>query len=541
MVVSIGSQRIRAAAAALVAAALCGLAGAGCGTADTSGSDQTAGTVGQPAGGLPATGTSGSGVPGATQGLPGTTSPTATGAAGATMPCAVETVVKTRCQTCHGATPIAGAPMSLLTLADFQRDYMVRTTKPLLNQTMKLYELARIRINHEMGTPAMPQGSALSAPDFTTLNTWLSSAAPAGAACVAGAGGSGNTMIGGTGSGATTGGGAGAAMGGTGGTDGSTDPNAPSNQCETDPTAVAPLVAEPGETCYDFPTHGVSGTTDTSKFTVQPGESYDQYYYAVPWPPNSVATRFGARFDNVAILHHWLGFIEASPAQPAGTVQPNVTGTTLGESAELIGGWAIGGCNVELPPDVGIKLPDSGEVMIQWHHFNSTGTAQQDGTAVQWCVTDASNRAHIGGITFLGTEDLGGPIGMPAGQMSSYSGSCTNSSGGPITIVGFSPHMHTIGVHMTSIVQRSGGGMETVFDQPFIFDSQVNYMLHPPYVLQPGDTITSTCTYNNTTSGSVPFGQSTTQEMCYQFTIAYPYGALNNGVLSLIGATNTCW
>ncbi len=41
-----------------------------------------------------------------------------------------------------------------------------------------------------------------------------------------------------------------------------------------------------------------------------------------------------------------------------------------------------------------------------------------------------------------------------------------------------------------------------------------------------------------------PTGQqrhSGMQEMCYQFTISYPYGALNNGVISLIGATNTCW
>jgi len=60
-------------------------------------------------------------------------------------------------------------------------------------------------------------------------------------------------------------------------------------------------------------------------------------------------------------------------------------------------------------------------------------------------------------------------------------------------------------------------------------------------VLNAGDSITSSCTFNNTTSGVIDFGQSTKQEMCYQFTFAYPYGALNNGVLSLIGASNTCW
>jgi hypothetical protein len=29
--------------------------------------------------------------------------------------------------------------------------------------------------------------------------------------------------------------------------------------------------------------------------------------------------------------------------------------------------------------------------------------------------------------------------------------------------------------------------------------------------------------------------------MCYNFTMAYPAHALENGVPSLIGATNTCW
>ena len=76
---------------------------------------------------------------------------------------------------------------------------------------------------------------------------------------------------------------------------------------------------------------------------------------------------------------------------------------------------------------------------------------------------------------------------------------------------------------------------------PFVFDQQINYMLSPQYVLQPGETITTTCTFTNSTAGIVTFGQSTNQEMCYQFTLSYPYGALNNGVFSLIGATNTCW
>ena len=40
---------------------------------------------------------------------------------------------------------------------------------------------------------------------------------------------------------------------------------------------------------------------------------------------------------------------------------------------------------------------------------------------------------------------------------------------------------------------------------------------------------------------SVAFGPSSNQEMCYNFAYSYPAGALDNGVPSLVGATNTCW
>jgi len=216
-------------------------------------------------------------------------------------------------------------------------------------------------------------------------------------------------------------------------------------------------------------------------------------------------------------------------------------GTTLGESAELIGGWAVGGCNVEFGAEMGLKLPSTGKIMIQWHHYNNTGTNQSDGTLIQFCTVPAGARPNVGGLTFLGTENFNGLAGMPAGRSSDFGGTCLNDSGGPITIMGWNPHMHLLGVHMKSVVQKANGQTETIFDHPFLFDHQVNYFLNPGYTLQPGDRITSTCTFNNTTAAPVAFGQSTKQEMCYQFAFAYPYGALNNGVLSLIGATNTCW
>src|SRR4029077_9338599 len=96
---------------------------------------------------------------------------------------------------------------------------------------------------------------------------------------------------------------------------------------------------------------------------------------------------------------------------------------------------------------------------LQWHFFNSTGTMQMDRSAVQVCTVPAGTRPHTATVTWLGTEDLGGSLigGMPAHQMSDFSGTCDPlregmNSTDPIHIVGFWPHMHQLGVRMQTFV-----------------------------------------------------------------------------------------
>jgi hypothetical protein len=509
------------------------LAGAGC-SASSGQNQDTGGLVSTPG----AAGTAGTSsgiappgmIPGGGAGSGGAAVP-----GGGAMPCEIDTVIQARCHTCHGAQLIGGAPMALTTLADFQRDYTVRSTPQLAGRTFKMYELARIRINREMGTTPMPQGTALAADELTMLNSWLMSGAPAGTAC---------GPTGGAGSGAGTAGmqqqagtGGTPAIGGAGGTDATGGgPAMIEDQCER-PGAFDALVANsPEETCYDFRVHGRSGLDDTSKFSIPTGETYNQFYYEIPWEAGAVSTRFGSDFDNLTVLHHWLAFGQQLGRTP-GTVEPGVLGTTLFTDAELIAGWAIGGCTTTYPDDVGVKLPSTGVIMVQWHHFNNTGGTTQDGSAVQICTVPAGTRPNTAGLTFLGTELLS----IPAGTKGTAAGTCTNDSGAPVTIIGFTPHMHEIGIHMKSEVARAAGGTDVVFDMPFQFDYQTNYTMNPHVVLQPGDRITSTCTWQNESFATVNFGQSTKAEMCYQFALSYPYGALNNGVPSLIGATNTCW
>src|SRR5262249_15607989 len=101
------------------------------------------------------------------------------------MPCEVQNVVQARCQNCHGAQLIGGAPMHLMTVADFQRDYTLQTTPGMQGQSMKVHQIANMRINRTHGVPPMPQGVGLQGTELAMLTNWLTSGAPAGSACVA--------------------------------------------------------------------------------------------------------------------------------------------------------------------------------------------------------------------------------------------------------------------------------------------------------------------------------------------------------------------
>jgi len=426
------------------------------------------------------------------------------------MPCDVANVVVNNCHKCHGAEPIGGA-IRLVTPDDWQKQ------SPLFDPTKKVYEVARVRLAD--GT--MPQGSVLAAEDLATLDGWLAAGAqastdPADASCGSAAG---DGVI---------------AGGGADTTPASVGPGGTIDVCSK-PGAYDPLVAEPGETCYEFPVHAPNSD---GPFTVPNGESYHEWYYAVPWGPNDVWTRYGADFDNLPVLHHYLIFTSQAGRSP-GDVAQNVAGTTLGTSATLIGGWAVGGCSTRMPDDVGGQLPPAPLIMIQWHLYNTTGAPALDNSKVQMCTVPADQRENIAGITFLGTENFNSVFGMPAGE-NHFTTKCQNTTSAPITVIGFTPHMHLIGTNMKTDLKRADGTVTTIFDQPFQFDYQVGYEI-PPAVVNPGDTLETTCSFFNDTGRNVAFGESTETEMCYQFALSYPAGALDNGALSLIGALNTCW
>jgi hypothetical protein len=292
------------------------------------------------------------------------------------------------------------------------------------------------------------------------------------------------------------------------------------------------------EQCYEFRNHGQPVAGDTSKYPVPFGEQYVCNNYVIPWTGEVEMVRYETLYDNQEILHHWLLY-DVPGGAIDGTFLPCI-GTHVLQDAQLVAGWAVGSNDVEMPPDVGLRMPGPDRsFMLEWHFYNSSPEVQEDGSGIRICVLPKGTRAKTAGMTWLGTEFFNGPAGMPAGVESEFSGTCLNDSNEPITIFRMWPHMHQWGRNMASVAHRLDGTDQEVFNMPFSFDYQISY--ETDIVLMPGEAITSTCRFHNMSASPVAFGPSSDQEMCYQFAFSYPAGALDNGIPSLVGANNTCW
>jgi hypothetical protein len=248
--------------------------------------------------------------------------------------------------------------------------------------------------------------------------------------------------------------------------------------------------------------------------------------------------QFSSIIDNSEMVHHWL-FYES----PTGTTDGSYsycTGQHPGQA--LITGWAPGNSGLQLPPDVGLELaPPTGSYVLEVHYNNPALKTFQDRSGVRVCAT-SKFRPNTASITWAGTEK----INVPAHSMGSASGNCLPSRTGIgasdlIHIFSSWPHMHKTGVRMTTMINRAAGGQDLLIDKPFNFNNQVAYPLD--VALNPGDSLSTTCYYDNTTASGVSFGPSTTQEMCYDFLYAYPAHALDHPPLGGVitsGAANLC-
>ena len=403
------------------------------------------------------------------------------------IPCDVANIVGAQCTGCHGSEPTFGAPMPLAALADFQAP---ASSDP----SRKVFEVVSERIDPTDVAKRMPPTSlpALHDDAKAALQAWIAAGA----------------------------------LGVDGGceiTETSLVPTDEATATRSSTSGGAHIMPieydDPDMQCYKFLAHA-SGSEQP--YSAAPGEAYINFTFAAPWQGTVYqrAIRI-ALDDNSKVIHHWLLFKLTGRGSPGAVA----VGSGAHPDGILLHGWAPGASPVYLDKDVGVKLEGDVGYMLEAHYYNSGVTAGPDQSGAEICVTPTAPE-HLAELSWLGTDAI---VGTNA------SGTCSPNIREPVHLLVAQPHMHLKGRHMKVVINHQDQTQEVIHDEDFAFENQRYYVLNS--ILNPGETITTTCSYN----GVATFGTSTNSEMCYFFTLHWPAGALRTtGIGTVLHGANSC-
>lgn len=390
-------------------------------------------------------------------------------AAAGGLPCDVVDVLARNCAGCHSDEPKFGAPMPLAAYDDFQVPAITDPARPM-------HALVADRITAE--DKPMPPTQPLDDGDREVLLDWIAEGAPLDPAadCEVGDGG------------------------------GDDPEELPCDEPEFVVTAHASGSDEP----YHVP---------------EVDNLYMCFAFKAPFDKNTQATAWAPVIDDERVVHHWILYRTKIPQLQAGAFPCNAS---LQLTTDFVAGWAPGGGNLVLPDDVGLDLGGPNDWYILQIHYNNTAQHPDalDRSGVAFCTAE-EDRPNLAGIVTLGSLGIAIPPGAQDHDVTGICSGLTTLLWPEMHVLGSSPHMHELGRKIRSTVHRLDGTTEEIIDMPaFDVENQGMYFNDPELIVNPGETITTTCTYDNPNAYPVFFGEGTNDEMCFNFVLAYPVNTL---------------
>ncbi|HVW30883.1 MAG TPA: hypothetical protein VHC69_36250 [Polyangiaceae bacterium] len=193
--------------------------------------------------------------------------------------------------------------------------------------------------------------------------------------------------------------------------------------------------------------------------------------------------------------------------------------------AELSGGGYLGGVSpaggvAALPDGVAFRLKKGQGIMLNVHYINTGDTPIDGNTYMDLKLADADPSRLIAAM-FLNLN-LG--FSIPPQSQTDSNQDCVAMS--DVNIIMMSNHMHEYGIHGSTQVTRADGTVEMLRDDPTWTSDMVNnptfarWTVDDPFVLHSGDTIRTSCTWNNTTTDTITFPR----EMCISAGFALASG-----------------
>lgn len=391
------------------------------------------------------------------------------------LPCDVSSVLSTSCQSCHGATPKYGAPMSLVSYADL-------VAPSPRAKGLKTFENVLARL--DAGTMPPAPNPPLPSADLATISAWVKAGAP---------------------------------------------PRDPKQACAVTGPEVKPKAEPKKLSCKPdlslAPAH---------PWAVDPARPDDYVCYGVDVTPAKKrhVIGLGPRIDNDRVVHHILLFKtdEAVSPEPA-----RCSGTPPGEW-QLYAQWAPGGDAVELPKEAGFPEEGTTHWALQIHYNNLQALAgQHDATGYDLCTTEEL-RPNDAGVMASGDVNFKIPPRVAkyettctypwgAGVFGDY-----RTPHPDVRVFSIMPHMHKLGRSVDVYkIDRGLTHRETIVEADnFTFGNQSTYLVD--FNITQSSTIQTRCGWANPGDTPVRWGEKTGDEMCFAFMAYYP--AVTQGLWS---------
>ncbi|HEY0255031.1 MAG TPA: hypothetical protein VGC41_26070 [Kofleriaceae bacterium] len=209
--------------------------------------------------------------------------------------------------------------------------------------------------------------------------------------------------------------------------------------------------------------------------------------------------------------HHAVLMLASNSTDPDGTTE-----CTSMLPSPAIYASGVGTSDFDFPEGVGLHVRAGQQLFLNLHLFNAGENTLTGTSGVAYLPMDPTTLVHEAASVLIGAANK---AVVPVGLNQQLRFTCPTPAG--TTVFATAPHMHLLGAHLTSEYVVDGVATP-ILDTDYSFDDQ-RFRPNTPFTTT-GGKIQVTCTYNNMDTGAnpVPFGESTTQEMCFAMTYVYP-------------------
>lgn len=179
-----------------------------------------------------------------------------------------------------------------------------------------------------------------------------------------------------------------------------------------------------------------------------------------------------------------------------------------------------------LPDRVAYTFAPNQMIRIEMHFINSTDAPIEVSATSEFYAVPESEIDHEANILFIGTPDINIPAGAMMDVQAYFTPSRASLDLAGVKFFAITGHTHKHGRNVTISTATSAGGARTSVYAPSRFDwSEPETAVHQPGFTMP-DTLQAgfdiTCSYHNTSTSTVRFGESANDEMCFFWAYYYP-------------------